>query len=272
MLLWLALPLLVYGAVAGAFWLFQGALLFPRSSVAPEDLPARGERLTIAAANGDELVGVHVPAAVPGPRQLLLIGFGGNAWNADAMAAYLAGLFPEAQILTFHYRGYGESSGRPSAAALTADAQAIFDEAVRRWPKADKVAVGFSIGSGVAAQLAAERPVSGLVLVTPFDSLRKVAAGHFPWLPVGALFQHELDSSAALKGTDAPVALIAAANDTIIPRVRTEALRAGLREVAFERTIAGAGHNDIYADPRFHKAMREGVAALLTPTPTAAGR
>ena len=42
-----------------------------------------------------------------------LLGFGGNAWNAEAMALYLHGLFPGREVAAFHYRGYAPSTGEP---------------------------------------------------------------------------------------------------------------------------------------------------------------
>ena len=124
------------------------------------------------------------------------------------------------------------------------------------------IAVGFSIGSGIAAQLAATRKVDGLILVTPFDSLRAVAQSLYPWLPIGPIFAHEIDAAAALDQTRVPVAIIAAQHDEIVPTERTDALRRRLSNLVFDRTIAGAGHNDIYARSDFQEAMREALAII----------
>jgi pimeloyl-ACP methyl ester carboxylesterase len=122
--------------------------------------------------------------------------------------------------------------------------------------------VGFSIGSGVAASLAKRRPAEGFILVTPFDSLKKVASDAFPWFPIGLLLQHEIDASSALQGSEVPVAIIAAENDEIIPAARTAALRRGVSNLVFDRTIEGAGHNDIYARSDFHASMEEALEAV----------
>ena len=124
------------------------------------------------------------------------------------------------------------------------------------------VAIGFSIGSGIAARLAAERKLDGLILVTPFDSLKAVAQAMYPWLPIGPFFEHEIDAAAALEKIDVPVAIIAAERDEIGPRERTEALREGVPRLVFDRTIARAGHNDIYARSDFHDAMHEALDRL----------
>lgn len=241
----------------------QDELLFPTHAVAPPDpLPPGAERLSVDVPGGEQLHGVHIaPAkAGKGPRTLVL-GFGGNAWNGDDVASYLHELYPQAHVVAFHYRGYAPSTGRPSADALVADAPLVLDAAIERVRPKRVVAVGFSIGSALAASLAKRSEVDGAILVTPFDSLRAVARDLYPWLPVGILFRHELNAAGFLEGSDIPVALVAAGRDEIIPAKRTQALREKVPNLVFDRTVA-AGHNDIYARSDFQAAMREALAAV----------
>ena len=242
----------------------QAQAVFPTHMVAaPGPLPPGSTRVSIPAPGGNELHGVHIAPAAgsAGPRTLIL-GFAGNAWNSEDAATFLHARLPSADVVTFHYRGYRPSTGSPSAEALLQDAPRVYDFAVDRVRPERTVAVGFSIGSGVAAHLAGERPVDGLMLVTPFDSLKAVAAGHYPFLPVGALFRHDIDAAAALKGGKVPTAIIAAARDSIIPPDRTDALRPAIGNLVFDRTIAGAGHNDLYHRPEFHAAMKDAMKAI----------
>lgn len=265
-LMWTLLlaPLFLYLLVCAGLYFGQTFLLFPTGQVGPADpLPRGAQRLELAAPAGERLRGVHVPAARPGAERLLLLGFAGNAWNAESAATFIAGLAPEADVIVFHYRGYPPSGGRPSAEALLADAPGILDFARSRVRPARTVAVGFSIGAAVAASLAESRSLDGLVLVTPFDSLGRVAAGHYPWLPVRLLFRHKMEPAALLAGRRIPVALIAAGDDTLIPPERTQALRARLATIVFDRTIPDAGHNDVYRHPAFRSAFREALERLL---------
>jgi pimeloyl-ACP methyl ester carboxylesterase len=145
---------------------------------------------------------------------------------------------------------------------LLADAPLIHDFAVDRVKPDRTIAVGFSIGSGVAASLAGQRPLDGLILVTPFDSLKAAASDLYPWLPVAAFFQHELNTAAYLRDAQVPVAMIAGARDTLIRPARTQALRGQVPNLVYDRTIDGAGHNDIYSRPEFQQAMGEAWDAL----------
>jgi fermentation-respiration switch protein FrsA (DUF1100 family) len=261
----LLIPVFAYLAVVLFVWGLQSRILFPVGMVPPADpLPPGAERLTLDTPDGARLQGAHVPpsASAGAARGPLILGFGGNAWNADEMAVYLHQLYPRFDVVAFHYRGYAPSSGRPGADALVADAPLVFDLAVERLPGRPVVAVGFSIGAGVAASLAGGRPLAGLILVTPFDSLAKVASDLYPWLPVRWLFRHDLDLAGRLRVAPVPVALIAGEADTLVPPRRTEALRRSVANLVFDRTIPGAGHNDIYRLDDFQLAMRQALERI----------
>jgi pimeloyl-ACP methyl ester carboxylesterase len=260
----IGIVLLIVALLFAMSW-SQDDIIFPTHMVGPPGpLPPGAERMQVKTADGETLHGVHVPPAggPKGPKTLIL-GFGGNAWNGEDVASYLHEVYPRADVVTFHYRGYRPSTGSPSAKALLADAPLVFDAAVEQVKPERTVVVGLSIGSGVAASLARRRPVAGLILVTPFDSLGKVAGDAFPWLPVGLLFKHEVDAAGALEGSDLPVAIIAAERDEIIPSARTDALRERVPNLVFDRTIAGAGHNDVYGRSEFQAAMDEALEAIL---------
>jgi len=244
---------------------FQDSLIFPRHAVPRAGpLPAGAELLSLATDDG-KLAGIYIPADDADRKAPdLILGFGGNAWNAQDVAEYLHEVFPGHAVVAFHYRGYRPSTGSPSAEALIADAPLIYDLAVARLKPKRTIAVGFSIGTGVAAQLAQQRPLDGLILVTPFDSLKAVAQSMYPWIPIGPFFKHDIDSATPLKDSNVPVAIIAGERDELIPPDRTEALRSQVRNLAFDRTIRRAGHNDIYARSDFQLAMREAVKSLET--------
>jgi dienelactone hydrolase len=257
---------LLYGLLIAVAALSQTRMLFPTQIAAASrpSLPRSAEQLRLTTSDGEQLAGVRLGRS-SGDRPLLL-GFGGNAWNAEAMALYLYGLFPEHEVVAFHYRGYPPSSGEPSAKALLADSLAIFDHLRQSEPR-EIVAVGFSIGSGVAAYLAHHRSIAGLILVTPFDSLKDLAREHFPWAPTGLLLRHHMPTIDFVRGRPTPTALIAAGRDTIILARRSEPLRGAIPNLVLDHTIADAGHNDLYGHPAFAAAMREAAARFDAAAP-----
>ena len=242
---------------------FQSHLIFPTHAVPKAGpLPKGAEQLSVEAGKGITLHGVRIPPDKPDDSKTLILGFGGNGWNGQDVAEYLHELYPDFEIVAFHYRGYAPSSGDPSGDALIADAPLAFDAAVDAVKPKRVIAVGFSIGTGVAAQLSRKRPLDGLILVTPFDSLKAVAQSMYPWLPIGPFFNHEINAVAPLRGSKVPVAIVAAEHDELVPTLRTDALRKVVGNLVFDRTIRRAGHNDIYARSDFHDAMHEAVDRL----------
>ena len=242
---------------------FQSHLIFPTHAVARAGpMPKGAEALSLRTEDGQELRGVLIPADGAEAERTLILGFGGNAWNGQDVAEYLHEVFPDTTTISFHYRGYRPSGGSPSADALIADAPFIYDFAVERVKPRRVIAVGFSIGSGIAAHLAAERPLDGVILVTPFDSLKAVAQSMYPWVPIGPFFAHEIDAASALQRSKVPVAILAGERDEIVAAQRTDALRRRVPNLVFDRTISGAGHNDIYARSDFQKAMDEAFERL----------
>ena len=240
--------------------------MFPTGAVPPAGpLPPNAERLEVRTEDGETLHGVHLRPVTEGEGPTtLILGFGGNAWNGQHVAEYLREAYPEAHVIAFHYRGYRPSTGQPSADALLKDAPLVLRAATDRVKPERIVVVGFSIGSGVAASLVRQPGVDGLILVTPFDSLKAVALELYPWLPIGSFFRHELDAAGFLERNEIPVAIIAAERDEIIPSARTDALRVKVGKLRFDRTIAGAGHNDLYGRGEFQQALNEAFDAVAS--------
>ena len=111
----------VYALVVAVTYLVQTAMLFPTKFAGglPEVLPPDAERLTIFTADGEELVALQLAASVGAEhRKPMVLGFGGNAWNAAGMALLLHRLIPDHRVVVAYYRGYPPSGGRPSASAL----------------------------------------------------------------------------------------------------------------------------------------------------------
>ncbi len=203
----------LYGVIITGMFFAQTWLLFPTmfAEAARVQLPASAQRLEVRTPDGESLAGVRIPSQGATPEGApTLLGFGGNAWNAEATALSLHALFPHRDVVAFHYRGYAPSSGRPSAQALFSDSLMIFDQLVRIQAGERIIPVGFSIGAAVAAYLARHRPVAGLILVTPFDSLEAVARDLYWWAPVGLLLRNHMPTIEFVRGSLVSTALIIA--------------------------------------------------------------
>jgi pimeloyl-ACP methyl ester carboxylesterase len=266
----LALLGLGYAGIVVLLYLLQTSLIFPGTHLPSQRLnsPRAPERLELATGDGVTLHGMWFAGARAGAD--LLIGFGGNAQDAEILGQDLASDFPDLNVVVFHYRGFGPSSGKPSEAAVLADALAIYDAMVARLRPARVYAIGISLGSAVAAYLSKERPLAGVLLVTPFDSVEAIAKESYFWVPVGLLLRHRFPSVTFMSGNPTPAAVIAAAEDRVVKPRRTRALIERLENLVFEATLAGAGHETLYQVPAYESTLQAAFGALRDTTPAAA--
>jgi pimeloyl-ACP methyl ester carboxylesterase len=247
----IGLPLLVY--------LAQDSLIFYRQPVAEarraqiaRTQPAVAD-VWLAAADGTRVHAWHVKS---GP--VLVLYFGGNAEEVSWMLEEAQAGAPGVSWLLMDYRGYGQSAGSPSEAALVADALALYDHALAL-PGTDPkrlYAFGRSLGSGVAVALAAERPLAGLILATPFDSLAAVAKRYYWYLPVDWMLKHRFDSIARAPQQRAPLLCLVAEFDEVIPPVHAERLFEAWGGPKRKVVLAASAHNGTDAHPLFWPSIR----------------
>jgi pimeloyl-ACP methyl ester carboxylesterase len=245
----IGVPLLVF--------LLQERLIFmPQSLSKPAlaDIRTRfpkGQNVFVQAADGIRIHAWHVPGP---PNAPLVMYFGGNAEDVSWMLGETDAVSRVGWLLV-DYRGYGASEGSPSEAALVADALLWYD---RFSPQAKKIiALGRSLGSGVAVRLAAERKVDALILVTPFDSMVAVGKRHYPFLPVSLLLKHRFDSISRAPKITAPLLCVVAMRDSIIPpehaKLLYDAWGGPKRWVPLEE----AGHNTVDAHPLYWQNIQK---------------
>lgn len=191
--------------------------------------------------------------------------FGGNAERIEDNRDEFAQWFPGRSIYLVAYRGYGASGGRPSEPALFADALALYDEIRTRHPGQPITVIGRSLGSGVASYLASQRPVAGLVLVTPFDSLSGVGQFHYRWLPVKWLSKDHYDSARYLSKYDGPVLVVRAGRDQVVPAASTQRLIDSLARPPRVVDLPDADHNSVGAESAYARALAEFAATRPSP-------
>ncbi len=248
------LPLVVYFAQDALIFYRQPLGEARRADVAKR-FPAVRE-VFIQAQDGTRQHAWHAGSGAP-----LVIYFGGNAEESSWMLEEL-GNAPGVSWLIVSYRGYGLSEGSPGEAVLVADALQWFDYAMTL-PGADPkrtFAFGRSLGSGVVVALAAERPLAGLILVAPFDSLAAVAKRYYWYLPVDWMLKHRFDSIALAPKLKQSLLCLIAERDEVIPPVHAERLFDAWGGAKRKIILQEAGHNSSDAHPLFWSSIREFLA------------
>lgn len=262
--------MLTFALLAGAvlvalsallYWRQESFIFFPRPNDAVLARKHQANRVQIRSP-GAALEGWW--AANPrATTSAVVIYFGGNAEDV-LYTATTAPLLNAQRTLVVNYRGYGGNRGKPSQAALYEDALAIYDYVVKSGvAPADVFLLGRSLGSAMAVKVASERPVAGVALITPFDSLAAVGARHYWFLPVRLLLRHPFPSHQWARTTRAPALLIAAAQDRIVPPVHAERLAQAWAGPKRLHVLADVGHNNIELHPEYYSLINAFLGAPL---------
>lgn len=245
---WLVL-LAAAGYVGGLAVLFfaQRALIFPipetvRTAPEAAGFPEAEEHI-LTTADGEKVIVWHVPAK---PGRAAVIYFPGNGDFLAALAGHFRSITADGTgLVALSYRGYAGSSGRPSEQGLLRDAAAAYDFAAARYSTERMVPWGFSLGSGIAVALAADRPVGKIILEAPYTSLADVAGSLFWFAPVRWLMRDPFHSDLRIAGVTAPLLVMHGARDATIPIRFGERLYALAREPKQFVRFPEAGHNDL---------------------------
>jgi len=176
--------------------------------------------------------------------------FGGNAGILPADAWRMQALVEAGHgAVVMNYRGAGGMPGRPSEAAIAADALSVYD----RLPEISglrageaPVLYGASLGAAVAVRVAAERPAAAVILAAPFARLCETAEHHYPVVPACLILSDERwDSLDRIARIDAPLLVLHGARDRVIPLAHGDRLLAAAEEPKRLVVFPDAGHDDL---------------------------
>jgi fermentation-respiration switch protein FrsA (DUF1100 family) len=236
----------VYGAVAVAAFIAQRRLMyFPDPTrVAPASFALAGvEERVLTTPDGAHIIAWYGPAAPGRPTLLYFHGNAGNLANrSERVRKYLV---RGVGVFIMSYRGYSGSTGRPSERANVADAKLAYDALIAEGvAPEDIVLYGESLGSGVAVQVAAEKPVGGIILDAPYTSIVDVAAGAYPFFPVRPFLLDRYETLKHLRAVRASLLVIHGEEDGVISVDMGRAVYTAANAPKQIVTFPGAGHSD----------------------------
>jgi dipeptidyl aminopeptidase/acylaminoacyl peptidase len=212
----------------------------------PRSSGHRTRPVVLRAKDGTRLSGWLMTPPVPG-RHPAVIYFGGRSEEVSWVVRDAGKLFPGMAVLAVNYRGYGESHGVPAEIHMIEDGCMLFDwMAARVHVDPSRIAVvGRSLGSGVAVQVAKERPVHSVVLITPYDSIVAIAKRKFRVMPVEYMLRHRFESIKYAPALKAPTYVLRAEDDDIVPHSHTDQLVAKLARLCGDDIVPDSDHLDI---------------------------
>jgi fermentation-respiration switch protein FrsA (DUF1100 family) len=186
-------------------------------------------------------------AEAKNPRAVVLYchGNGGDVTRCkDSILAFRNQL--NVTILAFDYSGYGSSSGRPSEATLYRDARLARKWLAERAGVSEQAIVlcGYSLGGGVAVELASSDGARALILERTFTTIPDVAETMVPWLPVQKLMANRFDSMSKIAKYHGPLLQTHGDADRVVPYILGQRLHVAANEPKLFVRIPGGGHDD----------------------------
>ncbi len=173
--------------------------------------------------------------------------------------------------MCFDDPGYGFSTGRIDANAIRSVAVEEFDYIRDHLARTGGpvVVYGWSIGSGIAIHVAAQRRASGLILQAPpasADEMLQWSSHHdIPWYARGAVrmsadaqVRQSYEGAAEIATVDCPLLVIQGEKDDVVPVDQgREVFRASPAKQKRFVEVPGAHHNDLqFRDPPASDAVR----------------
>ena len=254
----------LYLLVLAALWWGQESLLFQ-----PQTLPAN-YRFPLGAdvhegwvdVPGARLNTLHLQLPQPDGVVFFLHGNAGNlsSWfvNVDSYRRM------NVDLVMMDYRGYGKSTGRiANQAQLSDDVRTAWQAVEPRYRGLKRVVYGRSLGTALAAQLAAEIQPDLTVLVSPFESMQSLAAHHYPWVP-GAALRYPLPTGEWLSQVQTPVLLVHGEQDSLVPASHSQRLQALLPHAEL-LMLPGVGHDDVHLSAAYLDGVAQAIRGVRAP-------
>jgi pimeloyl-ACP methyl ester carboxylesterase len=256
----------IYIALVIILTIFQSKLIFfpiRALEASPAAIELAYETVSFATTDGETLTGWFIGNDKSDDVLLFCHGNAGNiSHRLDSIRIFHElGL----SVFIFDFRGYGESSGKPSEKGTYLDVEAAWrhltDE--REVDPSHIILFGRSLGASIAAYLAKQRPVRALIVESAMTSLPDIGAKIYPFLPVRLMCRFEYPTIDYIGEADCPVLVIHSPDDELMPFEHGERLFAVAREPKQFLRISG-GHNEgfLLSSTVYIDGLREYISSL----------
>lgn len=243
--------LIVYIVAIAYLYFFQNSIVFNAGAIESTKMfkLQNTKRINFEVEEGIVLDGVYKTSSIKDAP--LIIYFGGNADDATRLLLHVTKIL-DYDIVSFNYRGYVKSKGKPSQDALFSDAIKIYE----KYKKDKKVIlIGRSLGTGVATYLASKKDVLGVILITPYDSIVSMAKKKYPMFPIDFLLKYKFESVKYVQDIKAPIGLIEVIDDKVISKYHFDTLKQKIPNLSLHVKLDNTTHGEVLKHSDFEKSL-----------------
>ncbi|RLV89752.1 putative membrane protein [Spathaspora sp. JA1] len=260
----------------GSLYTFQSSIIYPssingaRNHVStPDEYGMEYEPVSLTTPDGETLECFslkHDPNSEEYTNTTILI-LSPNAGNIGYSLSMIDLLYTKLNynVFIYSYRGYGNSTGKPSEQGLKIDADCVMEYLTtdKQYSTSAIVLYGRSLGGAVAIYIAAHygESISGVIIENTFLSIPKAVPHVFPLLKYLAPLVHQVWDSESLVdkiSPEIPVMLMSARKDEIVPPSHMDEIFRKLKsQVKIKINFKNSNHNDTVVQEGYWERVEE---------------
>lgn len=222
------------------FYQWQYFALFEPVKYREDKLDSQFTMLKLKATDGTFLEGVEYS---PKEFKKTIFFLGGVSQDSVGTIYELSQCYKENRILTFNYRGYGNSKGKPSEKNLYKDALHVSKIFTKHYGKFSLL--GYSLGSSVASFVAHKHNVQNLFLIGAFDSVKNMAKIRYPYIPSFCI-RYTFDTAKYIQNVTCDTYLIYSIDDGIVYLQSTLNLKIKIKNLIQYKELTSYNHSEIF--------------------------
>jgi len=258
---------LAYGLLCALYYAYQHLLYFQPKELDvnhvftfPVRMRFSSVKIPFDAQTQIDVVKFNADSGYVKPRGVVLF-FHGNRYNVEHYSTYAPYFSRHGfEVWMPDYPGYGRSTGEMDAGVLNELALQLYQMSRQRFEPGQIIIYGKSLGTGIASFLASERDCLHLILETPYYSLSSLTQQYAWFLPVNYLIRYNLKTGEYFEEIDAPVTVIAAEKDELIPLENTLRLLPKMKATDQIMVVKDAGHNSVPDYDNYHHLLNRILA------------
>ena len=255
---WLKIIVVVYCVIGIAFYYLQEKLLFHPKQLAENSnwqfiQSFRESNIRVDSETKYNIVQFTVADSL---KKGVVLYFHGNRENVNHYAAFAENFTRNHyEVWMPDYPGFGKSTGELSEKGMYDEALQVYKLARIKYSPQQIIIYGRSLGTGIAAHLAAERDCKKLLLETPYYSFTSMVTSLFWMYPVNRLLKYKLPTYQYLRQVTAPISIFHGTDDRVIAHRNASRLKEILKPTDEFITIPGGSHNDLNTFPLMQQKL-----------------